>query len=139
MKKAIIALILIVAMSATAGQAFALSAEAEPPVLSGSPAPRLALIVSGTPSLSVYGTTASYTLNVTCISSVNSISVTLQLQKQNSSGTWSDYGTSWTASAATSYLSTSGTKAVASGSAYRLKVVITASNGTSTGSATEYS
>jgi hypothetical protein len=139
MKKAIIALVLIAAMSATAGQAFTLPVAAKSSGSTGTAAPRLVLISTITLSLPISGTSASYSLNVSCDPSVNSIGATLQLQKQSSNSTWSDYGTSWTASAATFYLSTSGTKAVASGYTYRLKVVVTASNGTSAGSATAYS
>jgi hypothetical protein len=139
MKKAFIAVILIAAMSVTAGQAFAVTSDAGPSGTTGTVSPRLVLISTVSPSLSVSGTVASYSLNVSCHPSVNSISATLQLQKQNSNGTWSDYNASWPASSSVSYLSTSGTKTVASGSTYRLKVMITASTGTTSGSTTEYS
>ena len=99
---------------------------------------RLTLISTIYPSLSVSGTTATYNLSVTCPSAVTSIKATLQLQVL-SSGIWTNYGASWAASSQTSFLSTNGTKAVASGSTYRLMVTVTSSDGTTTGTATAYS
>ena len=87
------------------------------------------------PALSVSGTTASYSLVISGKANVKSLSATLQLQVKNTNGSYTDYGSSWPASSTTSYLSTSGTKTVASGSTYRLKVTVTAY--TSTGSSTE--
>jgi hypothetical protein len=139
MRKSIIAVVLVIALFGHVGQALALQIEALPDendVISAEQ--KLMLITTITPSLRVSGTTATYGLVVTCISSVNSIKVVLQLQ-QLKNGVWSDYGSSWNASSSTSYLSTDGTKTVVSGFAYRLKVTITASNGTTTGYATEYS
>jgi len=99
---------------------------------------RLQLITTIMPSLRVSGTTATYTLYVTCISSVNSITANMQIQ-QYSGGRWVNYGASWVETSSTSYLIASGTKTVASGHSYRLKVVITASNGSSSSTVTEYS
>ena len=139
MKKSIIAVVLVITLFGHAGQALALHTEALPDDNDAiSAEEKLTLITTITPSLRVSGTTATYGLVVTCISSVNSIKVVLQLQ-QLKNGVWSDYGSSWNASSATSYLSTDGTKTVASGFSYRLKVMITASNGTTTGYVTEYS
>lgn len=86
-------------------------------------------------SLSVAGTSANYSLDVEGRSSVTKISATMQLQKKNSSGTYANYGSSWSVSSSGSMLSKSGTKTVASGGTYRLKISITAT--TSSGSATE--
>jgi len=126
-------------MSAASYQAFAINNDSTTPVFeSGAQVTRLDLIVAITPYLSVSGTTASYSLYVIGIPSVNSINAKLQIQ-QLVSGKWHDYGSPWSVSSSTSYLSTSGTKNVVSGYSYRLKVVITASNGTETGEATVYS
>lgn len=100
---------------------------------------RLTLISTVTPTLSVSGTTATYGLAVQCASSVIRINATLQLQTKNSSGTWGNYGSSWTAASTTSSLITSGTKTVTSGAAYRLAVTITVSDGTTTATQTAYS
>lgn len=100
---------------------------------------RLTLISTIIPTLSVSGTTATYGLTVKCASTVTSIKATLQLQIKNSNGTWSDYGSPWTASSQTSILLTSGTKTVGNGATYRLKVTVVASDGTTTGEATAYS
>jgi choline-glycine betaine transporter len=139
MKKSTIAIMLVIVLFGHTGQAFASQTETIPDdndVVSAEQ--RLTLITTITPSLRVSGTTVTYGLVVTCISSVNSIKVVLHLQ-QLKNGVWSDYGSSWNASSSTSYLSTDGTKIVASGFSYRLKVTITASNGTETGYAVEYS
>ena len=138
MKKKIVAFILIIALSVSAGQALAAQIEPISQDISDTPVTRLVLINSASPGLSVSGTTATYSLFITCISGVNSIQATLQIQ-QYSNGTWVDFGKSWNASASTNYLSTSGSRTVVSGGTYRLKVAITASNGTTTGSATVYS
>lgn len=139
MIKTIIAFIIVLALLGYAGQTLAMQTESSPiATAEESPGQKLTLITTITPSLRVSGTTATYGLVVTCISSVNSIKVVLQLQ-QLRNGVWSDYGSSWNASSSTWYLSTDGTRSVASGYSYRLKVVITASNGTTTGYATEYS
>jgi len=141
MKKSIIAILLLLAFVTTSVHALASNDYTIPTTTTEADettAPKLTLITTITPTLRVSGTTASYSLYVTCISSVNSIKATLQIQQLNG-GKWVDYGLPWYASATTSYLTTSGTKTVASGYTYRLKVDITASNGTATGMATEYS
>ena len=138
-KRTIIALILIIALSATAGQALAAeSGVRHLPSTADSGGQKLTLITGITPGLRVSGSTATYDLIVTCISSVNSITATLQLQ-QYKNGSWSNYGSPWNAYSSKSYLTTSGTKTVASGYTYRLKVDVTASNGSETGNATVYS
>ena len=139
MKKSLLAFVLILAMTGTAGQAFAADYEAASSTPSaGTEMQRLELITTIVPSLRVSGTTASYTLYITCIASVNSIKATMQIQ-QLSGGKWVDYGSPWTATATTSFLMTNGTRTIVSGYSYRLKVDITASNGTATGTATVYS
>lgn len=139
MKKVIIATVLIIVLIGQPGQALAFNAgtpeiEKETENIS----PRLTLINSINPSMRVSGTTATYALIVTCATTVNNVKVVLQIQ-QMKNGSWVDYGKSWDASASTSYLYTNGTKTVASGFSYRLKVTVTATAGTSTGSATTYS
>jgi len=139
MKKSIIAIVLILALFSSAGQALAV--ESDVPIVdveTETAEIMLTLISSVTPSLSVSGSTASYTLLVYCSASVNSIKAVLQLQ-QYRNGAWYNYGSSWNASSAKSSLVTNGTKTIASGYSYRLKVTVTASNGSSTGTATVYS
>jgi len=87
------------------------------------------------PTLSISGSKATYSLLATGNSAVTKISATFQLQQRNSNGTYSDYGSSWTNTVNSFTMSTSGTKTVASGCTYRLKVVITSY--TSSGSSTE--
>jgi len=82
-------------------------------------------ISSISPKLSVSGTTATYQLTAICNSSSASIIVTYQLQKQGSDGTYSNYGSSWTASSSTYYIIDSGTRTVASGGTYRLMATVT--------------
>jgi len=130
MRKIIITYILITAILFSAGQALAF----QPDTLSLVPIEegddtRLTLIKTIAPSLSVTGTSAKYALSVTCVSSVNRISATLQIQ-QLSGNQWVNYSTPWYASSTSSLLATSGTKTVDKGKTYRLKVTITASNGT---------
>ena len=139
MKKAIVAIILTLALAAVSVQALATNDESTTTVCNlNAVAIRLTLIEDVIPSLKVSGSSASYGLYVSCISSVNSIKVVMQIQ-QLSNGKWNDYGTAWNSSSATSDLATSGTKTVESGYSYRLKVSITASNGSSTGTLTAYS
>ncbi len=130
-KKIITALLLVAILVSTVSAipAYAASAADAMP-----PAPRrFENIVYIAPGLSVSGTTASYSLTVSGATNVTKISAILQIQKMNSNGTYSDYGSSWTASSTASYLRTTGEKTVASGGTYRLKAVVTAvSNITST-------
>ena len=134
MKKKILALLLVFALLVPAANAFA----ATPPTAEVSPGggAKYTYISTIAPKLSVSGTTATYSLKVTGKSSVTSISATLQLQKL-SGNTWSDYGSSWSASSSSDLLSTSGTKTVASGGTYRLMVTVTVytANGSETASA----
>jgi len=92
-----------------------------------------------TPSLSVSGSTATYSLSVKCPTDVTKIGATLQLQKKNSNGTYSDFGTSWKAESKSYSLYTSGTKTVTSGGTYRLKVTVIASTSSGSSMATAYS
>jgi hypothetical protein len=138
-KKRILAFLLALGLLSTAGQALAIQAEPADAGSTNSAAPRLALINTVSPTLSVTGSTAAYTLSVICASTVTSVSATLQLQKRNSDLSYSDYGTSWNASSSSSYLSTSGTKTVTSGYTYRLKVTVTAYTATLNSTVTEYS
>lgn len=78
-----------------------------------------------TPSFTVSGRTATFKLTVIGNPDVTKISAVLQIQKENSNGTYSNYGDSWTASAASNFLNTSGAKSVTSGGTYRLKVTVT--------------
>jgi hypothetical protein len=137
--KTIIALTLMITVFASGGQALVGNAEPMNRIAPVEVTPMLTLLSTLYPTLSVSGTTASYALTVTSASSVTSITAVLQLQKKNSDGSWSDYGSSWTASSTSSVLYTSGTKTVASGYTYRLKATVTATDGTITGSATVYS
>lgn len=90
-----------------------------------------------TPSFSVSGTTATYSVTVKGYSNVTALTATMQIQKQGTSGFYTNYGSSWSASSSASnptYLLTSGTRTVESGGTYRLKVTVvaTTSSGTST-------
>lgn len=76
------------------------------------------------PRLSVSGGTASYSLSATGASNVTRIKATLQIQRKNANGTFSNYGAAWTASANGRALYTSGKKAVYSGNTYRLKATV---------------
>ena len=139
MKKRIIVVLLILALAFPAGQSLAHQAEASPSLsVAEQEMQRLVLITVIRPSLVISGTNASYALTVTCISSVNSVSAELQIQ-QYKNGSWVNYGSSWNASSSSYMLNTNGKKTVESGYSYRLKVVITASNGTKTEKVTEYS
>ena len=139
MKKSFVAIILILVVAVTSTQAFAAYQDEAPlqPAMDNATS-RLVLIRDVAPYLSVSGASATYSLSVTCATSVNKLSAKLQIQ-QLVNGTWKDYGSSWSASSSTYRLSTSGSKAIATGYSYRLKVVITASNGTETGTLTAYS
>ena len=77
------------------------------------------------PLLSVSGTTATYRVTARGAAHVTSMSASLQIQKRNSNGTYSDFGNPWMATSASNYLLTSGTKTVDSGGTYRLKVKVT--------------
>jgi len=123
MKKRIIGLFLIFAMLFPCVSALALTEEEAPPgeevLLRYEDFSRIL------PVLSVSGSTAEYKLTIVGASDVTSISVTYQLQQLSSSGTYSNYGSSWTASSDSRTLYDSGTKSVASGETYRLKVTVT--------------
>ena len=80
---------------------------------------------TATVKLTTSGKTATYDLKVTGSTAVTKITATLQVQKKNSSGSYSNFGSSWSASANSRTLYTSGTKAVDSGGTYRLKATIT--------------
>ena len=86
---------------------------------------RLQDIATITIGITVSGTTATYRLSASGQSYVTSMSASLQIQKMNSNGTYSDFGNPWMATSASSYLFTSGTKTVDSGGTYRLKAKIT--------------
>lgn len=74
--------------------------------------------------LTVSGKTASYSLKVVGSNAVTKIVATLQIQKQNTNGTYSDFGLSWDATANSSVLTTNGTKTVSSDGIYRLKATV---------------
>ena len=133
MKKAIAALLSVLVLLAFSPTALATNYEQE--FVQETPISRYADISLISPTLTVSGGTASYSLYVSGKANVTSISATLQIQILNPSGSYANYGASWSASSQTGYLHTSGTKTVASGSTYRLKVTVTAY--TSTGSSTE--
>ncbi|MCL2222577.1 MAG: hypothetical protein FWC20_10165 [Oscillospiraceae bacterium] len=140
MKKSIIVVALVVvAFFVQTGQALAVQPEEAPLIVEKViSAPRLTLIRTISPSISVSGTTATYGLSVTCDPTVKSVKAVFQLQQWRN-GTWTNYGAAWETSASQFYLSASGTRSIVSGYSYRLKVSITASNGTTAGYATEYS
>jgi hypothetical protein len=127
------ALLLPIAQAAAVPPGFAVT----PTLFAGTP--RYVYLTLIIPGLSVSGTTASYSLDADGSSAVTSIAATLQLQKQNSNGTYSDYGTSWTVSDSDNSLYTSGTKTVASGGTYKLKTVVTAYTANGSDTATAYS
>jgi len=139
MKRLIITFALILALALHSGQAFAFNQEASPLEMEHGSEIELVLIQRITPTLSVSGTTASFGLSVTCISSVNNIQAIFQIQ-QWSGGKWSNFGSPWTATSSTWWLSTSSTRPVAGGMhSYRLMVTITASNGSASSTVTAYS
>ena len=110
MKKIIIPLVLILALITVSGHARAVNyANTVTPSASGAIETRLNLVEDIVPSLTTAGTSASCSLSVICIPSVNSIKATLQIQQLNN-GRWNDYGASWNASSSTFYLSSSSTK-----------------------------
>lgn len=143
MRKKIIALIIVIILAFSGGPT--LAAQIEPlqqyTTEVSSPAleePNLVLISSIVPVLNVSGTTANYSLSVTCVTSVNSIRATLQIQRFLN-GRWTNYEQSWVATSSTWFLSTSGSRTVTSGGTYRLRVTVRASNETMVGTATAYS
>lgn len=93
--------------------------------------PMYAIIKNTSRDLSVSGSTASYQVTVNTLSSVK-ITATCQLQQKNTSGTYVNYGSSWSSSKTGTSLYTSGTKSVASGKTYRLKVTVKAGSETTT-------
>lgn len=129
MKRKLVAAILLIALLVPVGSALAAQPQDEIVI-----SPFLTYISTISPALTVSDKTATYSLYVKGTAGVTSISATLQLQQKNSSGVYVNYGTSWSASSSSSILSTSGTKTVASGYTYRLKVTVTAyvSGGSST-------
>ena len=137
MGKKIVSLLLALILLASATGAFALNTQTSREEISVSKYADLSKI---TPGLSVSGSTATYSLTVRGANNVTSLKATLQIQKKNSNGTYSDSGTAWTASSSSNYLYTSGTKTVASGGTYRLKVTVTPYIGYAKGTAeTAYS
>lgn len=124
MTKKLAALFLVFALLISGTLAFA----AEPSEIAdgGMIAPQYEDISTISPGLSVSGTTATYSLIVRGSYDVTKLSAKLQIQKRNANGTYSNYGTSWTATSNSYYLFTVGTKTVASGGTYRLKVTVTA-------------
>jgi len=138
MKKITVVTVIIFALILSSGHALAFTSGGAPIETEQCSEIEMALILTINPTLSVSGSTASFRLSVSCISSVNNIHTTLQLQQWNN-GTWSNFGSPWTATASTWRLSTSGTRAVTAGRTYRLKVTIVASNSSTTASAIAYS
>jgi len=138
LKKIITAFILIFVMIISSGQVLAWNNDSELIETDYDSEILLSLISRVAPTLTVSNATATYSLSVTCISSVNNIHATLQIQQWNN-GKWNDFGSSWTATSTTSQLNTSGTRPVAGGNTYRLKVTVFASNSSSTDSVTAYS
>jgi len=86
MKKTITAFILILAISVTTGQSFASGFNTTPIETEHESEILLTLISAIRPTLAISNSTASFELLVTCISSVNSIHATLQIQQ------WSEEG-----------------------------------------------
>ena len=138
MKKQLICATLLAASLIPAS---ALASEIERvPVLSESIIqPRYGELLEATPQLTVSGGTARYLLDATGKSTVTKISATLQIQKQNSNGTFSDYGSSWSVTSNSRMLNTSGSKRVDSGGTYRLKASITLYIGSSSYTEVVYS
>ena len=101
--------------------------------------PRFAGVTSAVVQLNVKGTTGSYVLDVGAKSGTTKITATLQIQKKNANGTYSNHGSSWSATANGRVLVTTGTKTVASGGTYRLKATIKVYKGTSYTTDTVYS
>ena len=122
MGKKIIALFLALILLTSATGAFAFNTQTAREEISTSKYVDIAKI---TPGFSVSGTTATYKLTVVGNNNVTSLKATLQIQKKNSNGTYSNSGTAWTAESSSNYLYTSGTKTVTSGGTYRLKVTVT--------------
>jgi len=132
LKKIIVSIIFILALVFSSGQALAWNNDAPFEETERESEMLLNLFTSVTPALSVSNTTATFMLSVTCISSVNSINATLQIQQWNGSQ-WDNYGSPWKATSSTSLLNTSGTRTVAKGHTYRLKVTVSATSGITTG------
>ena len=122
MQKKILIALLIVGLLSIGGQVFAAQPEEAITVPAST---RYTVFIVLYPTLSVSGTTASYSLSITCAPEVTSIVATLQIQKLTN-GVYSNYSSPWTASSSNNRLSTSGTKTVESGGTYRLKVTATA-------------
>ncbi len=101
--------------------------------------PRYAQLQYAKPTLSVSGTKASYSLDARGASTVTKMSATLQLQKKESNGSYSNYGSSWSASSSGNKLTTDGSKTVDSGGTYRLKASITLYVGSSSSTEVVYS
>ena len=123
MKKRLLCALLLAAFlfPASAVAAAPTVSEAEPPI----DIFRYQDIQTARATLTTNGKTATYSLQVTGSTAVTKITATLQVQKKNSSGTYSNFGSSWSASSNSRTLYTSGTKAVDSGGTYRLKATIT--------------
>ena len=137
-EKIITVFLLVFALIFSASPTLALNHDVAPVEIEHESEINLILITAVTPSLTVSNSTATFRLTVSCISSVNNIRATLQLQ-QWSNGRWNNFGSSWTATSSTSHLSTNGTRPVEAGRSYRLRVTVVASNNSSSGSATAYS
>ena len=136
MKKRTISILLLMAILFTSVPAFAVETSRR----EGIEVPtRYTNITSISPALSVSGSTATYSLTVKCPTDVTKIGATLQIQKKNSNGTYSDFGASWKAESKSYSLYTSGTKTVTSGGTYRLKVTVIASTSSGSSMATAYS
>lgn len=73
----------------------------------------------------VQGTKGAYNVNVRGDTKIKKIIATMQIQKKSSNGSYQNYGMPWMAAAEGRLLSTSGTRDVAAGGTYRLKIVLT--------------
>ena len=137
MRKRVLSIVLILTVLVPAGALAAGSeqSEAEPLIIR----PMYEDLVSAMPKLTVKGKTASYSLKVTGASNVTKIVATLQIEKRNSNGTYSNFGASWSASSSSRSLYTSGDKTVDSGGTYRLKATIKLYTGSSYSTETVYS
>lgn len=137
MKKRLSCLLLVVVFLIPA------SALAAPPELSEQETlimkPAYVDMLTAQPRLSVSGTKASYSLKVTGKSTVTKITATMQIQKRGSNGSYTNFGSSWAATASGRTLFTSGTKTVTSGEVYRLKVTIKLYTGSTYTTETVYS